>query len=382
MDHALSDVIGAIYDSVADDALWPQALGLIGSQVDGFLTTLAVFDTVTNSARLAQVACEDRKAVEVLMEHARDVPFYHLLHRMEIDQPGPLERMFALYGPDGEKVWREGRLYRHFHAQFGVLNSIDMAVLKRPARIGTINISVKYHEISREQFDVIALLGPHIRRSVTIRDLFEMERTKSELFRDIIDRLEHGVVIVSEGMDILHANPAAEFSLREQALVQASGGRLSARFPQAQAALTRAVSLGMADEVRLGASGIDIPLGVTSRPAVAHVLPLARRSLGDRIESRAAAAIFIAAAGTVVQTAIEAIAALFGLTPAEKRIAGFIADGLTRNEIAEAQGVTEGTVKSQLAAIFDKTGSGDQRSLQSLLKELTPPVRRPSVPAR
>jgi DNA-binding CsgD family transcriptional regulator len=382
MQQQLSDVIGAIYDSIAHDDLCPKALSLVGSQVDGFLTTLAVFDTTTNTARLAQVACDDGNAIDVLMKHAKDVPFYHLLHRMEIDQPGPLERMFALYGPDGEKVWKDGQLYRHFHSQFGVLNSIDMAVLKRPSRIGTINISVKYQKITQKHFDVVALLGPHIRRAVTIRDLFEMKRAESQLFRDIVDRLEHGVVIVADDMRILYANAAAESLLREGVVVFTSGGRLGVRFPQAQAALARAVSLGMADEISLGTSGIDIPLGVTSRPAVAHALPLSRRPVSDRIKNAAAAAIFIAAAGTVVQTAIEAIAALFGPTMTEKRIAGYISDGLTRHEIAQAQGVTEGTVKSQLAAIFDKTGFGGQRGLQSLMKELTPAVRRASSPPR
>lgn len=376
MHQRLSDVIGAIYDSVAHDEAWPKALGLVGSQVDGFLTTLAVFDTVSNSARLAQVACDDPEAVAVLMKHAKDVPFYHLLHRMEIDQPATLERMFALYGDDGERVWKEGALYRNFHSRFGVLNSIDMAVLKRPSRIGTINISVRVDQVSPQHFDIVALLGPHLRRAVTIRDMFEMARTESRMFRDIIDQLESGVVIVSDRMEILYANQAAEHFLREAVLIFGSGGRLGARFPQAQSALVQAVSLGIADEISLGNTGIDIPLGLSSRPAVAHVLPLSRRSMSDRIESRAAAAVFIAAAGSVVQTAIEAIAALFALTNTEKRVANYVSDGLTRNEIAEAQGVTEGTVKSQLAAIFDKTGTGDQRSLQSLMKELTPPVRR------
>ncbi len=376
MEQEFSNVIGAIYDCVADETLWPQALRLIGSQVDGFLTTVAVFDTTTQSVRLAQLACDDPHAVQVLMRHAREVPFYHLLHLMEIDQPGPLERMFALYGDDGEKVWKEGGLYRNFHSQFGVHNSIDMAVLKRPTRIGTINISVKYADISRDRLDRVGLLGPHIRRCLTIQDMLEMERAETRILRDILEGLEHGVVIVSDTMEVLYANAAAEGHIRERAVVSVAGGRLAALFPAAQAALSRAVLLGVADEVSLGSSGIDVPLGTTSRPAVAHVLPLARRSVRERMETRAAAAIFIAAAGTVIQTAIEAIAALFALTAAEKRVANYISDGMTRYEIAQAQGVTEGTVKSQLSAIYDKTGTSDQRSLQSLMMELTPPVRR------
>lgn len=376
MDLIMSEVIGAIYDCVADQNLWPTALRLIGEQVNGYLTTIAVFDTTTNQARLAQVACEDDEAIDALLKHARDVPFYHVLHRMEIDEPGTLERMFALYGPDGEEVWKNGALYQNFHRRFGVANSIDMAVLKRPTRIGTVNISVRYSDIGKKQFDVVGMLGPHIRRAVTIHDMLQMERAEAEIFRDVLNRIEHGVVIVADTMEILYANPAAETFLREQSLVASSRGHLIMRFPQAHAAVTHAVSLGVRDEVELAGVGIDIPLGASSRPAVAHVLPLVRRALGRQIESRAAAAIFIAAAGTVTQTAVEAIAALFGLTAAERRVAGYVADGMTRNAIADAQGVSAGTVKSQLAAIYDKTGTGDQRGLQSLMRELSPPVSR------
>lgn len=376
MDKAVYEVIGGIYDCVGYESRWPETLRQITQQVDGFLTTLAVFDTTINSARLAQVACDDDQAIEVLAQYASDVPFYHLLHDIEVDRPGPMEEMFALYGPDGERVFKESRLHRNFHAPFGVHNSINMIVLKRPTRVGTINISVKYPEIGREQFDFVSLLGPHLRRAVTIQDMLEMKRAESHIFRDVIGKLEHGVVIVSDTMEVLYANPKAEEFLREEALLSMSRGRLAAKFPRAHRALMHAVSVGVNDEVELGTSGIDIPLGATTRPAVAHVLPLTRRSLQNRVETRAAAAIFIAAAGTVVQTAVEAIAALFALTAAEKRVANYVSEGMTRCEIAQAQGVTEGTVKSQLTSIFDKTGTGDQRSLQNLMNELTPPVRR------
>jgi DNA-binding CsgD family transcriptional regulator len=104
-------------------------------------------------------------------------------------------------------------------------------------------------------------------------------------------------------------------------------------------------------------------------------MPLARREISARISQRAAAAIFIAPAGSSPMPAIEAIAALFGLTAAEKRVAAHVAAGLTRREIATAGGVSDGTVKSQLATIFDKTGTGDQRGLQLLIRELSPPLR-------
>jgi DNA-binding CsgD family transcriptional regulator/PAS domain-containing protein len=377
MQQDLSDLIGSIYDCVASENLWPQALSLINRKANGFLTTLAVFDTNTRAARLAQVACDDVEAIKTLMQHAKDVPFFHLLHRMVIDEPDTLERMFHLYGPDGETVWKNGALYRNFHAPFQIVNSIDMAVLKRPNRVGTINISVQYEPSDRRVFDLVGLLGPHIRRAVTIHDMFEMERAENAVLRDVIDALEHAVIIVADDMSILFANAAAEERLRDQVVVEQRTGKLVARYPYAQAALVKSVGVGARDEVSLGTAGIDLPLGSSSNPAVAHVLPLQKRVQRERFESRAAAAVFIASAGTVVQSAIDAVAALFGLTGAEKRIVAYVSEGRSRAEISQAQGVSDGTVKTQLSAIFDKTNTSDQRDLQQLVRDITPRVRRP-----
>jgi DNA-binding CsgD family transcriptional regulator len=380
MEQDVSDLIGRIYDCVAREDLWTAALTSINQRAGGFLTTLAVFDTETRAARLAQIACDDPEAVRVLVSHAKDVPFFHLLHRMSIDEPATLDRMFRLYGPDGEDVWRRGALYRNFHARYGVLDSIDMAVLKRPTRVGTINISVRYEPSDRRVFDFMALLGPHIRRAVTIHDMLEMERREVAVLRHVIDVLEHAVAIVAEDMTILFANVAAEARLREEVIVRQSSGRLVARYGYAHAALSNAVAVGSRNEIRLGGDGIDLPLGTSDRPAVAHVLPLRMRTVAGRFDDRAAAAVFIAAPGAIVQSAIDAVAALFGLTAAERRVVGYVSEGLSRAEISERQGVSDGTVKSQLAAVFDKTNTGDQRSLQHLVKDLTPPVRRAPRP--
>lgn len=66
-------------------------------------------------------------------------------------------------------------------------------------------------------------------------------------------------------------------------------------------------------------------------------------------------------------------ASLFGLTGAERQVAR----GMNRQSIAAANNVADGTVKSQLDAIYDKTGTSNQRELDRLLRDLTPPLRQP-----
>ena len=160
----------------------------------------------------------------------------------------------------------------------------------------------------------------------------------------------HPVLIVSEDMQILFANPAAETMLADQATIRSQRGQLHFSYPQAHGAVARAVELGMRDEFGLGPGRINVPLARVSVPAVAHVLPLGRRDAAARMAHRAAAAIFIAAAGVAPLPALDAIAALFGLTAAEKRVAGHVAAGFNRTDIAAAAGVSDGTVKTQLAA--------------------------------
>jgi len=196
------------------------------------------------------------------------------------------------------------------------------------------------------------------------------------MFERILESLVHPVIIVTEDMAILYANPSAEPMLRDGHAIRQVSGKLVSSYALAEDAIVHAVKTGHQDEVLLGPIGIDIPLVRNERPSVAHVLPLSRRQSTFALSTSAAAAIFIAAPGGDIMPAIDAVAALFGLTSAEKRVAALVSDGKTRGDIAQQHGVSEHTVKAQLSAIYDKTNTKDQRGLQLLIRELTPPVRR------
>ena len=52
-----------------------------------------------------------------------------------------------------------------------------------------------------------------------------------------------------------------------------------------------------------------------------------------------------------------------GLTPRERQLIGFVRTGLRNREIAENLGVTEGTVKTYLHAVFEKLGVSSRTEL-------------------
>lgn len=305
------------------------------------------------------------------------MPFYGVLPQLEVDVPANLERIFALYGPGAEDVYRSSLLGREWIEPNGIKDCLVLTLLRQQDRFGMINLATDRHRghITQSELHLFGLLAPHIRRAVTISDLFEIEKCRTDMLQALIDSMTVSVVIVGDDLVLQYANATAEDMMREATVFALSGNRVVFGNLRAHAAIRYAVALGQRNEVALGTEGIGIPLANVARPSIAHVLPLAGRRGLKLSDGRSAAAIFVTQAGNTIVPFIEAIAALFGLTAAEKRVISLVAKGLTRAEIAQASGVSDGTIKTQLAAIYDKTATSGQRELELLIRDLTPPVK-------
>jgi|GEM_PF-1279169 len=374
-----SQIVGMIYDCVADPAGWPAVLGVLTDEFDGRLATLAVLDGATNSSRFG-ATFGDPKIVEPLVHtYAAEMPFYDLVPKFGIDVPITMAELSALRGPQGYEAFMASRIWTEWFVPHRLADAMCTNILKTGSRVGAIviNVDCEREPIRRTDIDRMSLIAPHIRRAVTIGDLFEIERRNSDLFRNTIDALAIAVLIVGEGLKVKFANPAAEALLHtNQDTWSISGGRLQISDPMVRAALEHGIAICRDDEAKLGSRAIGLPLHGPV-PQIAHVLPLPRRKHAFPFYEEAAAAIFIAMPGDNPDPAIDAIAALFGLTGAERRVASQVALGMNRRGIASANNVYDGTIKSQLDAIYDKTGTSNQRELEKLIRDLTPPLRHP-----
>ena len=74
------------------------------------------------------------------------------------------------------------------------------------------------------------------------------------------------------------------------------------------------------------------------------------------------------------QDRLDIAAAIFGLSPAQKQLAGFVAEGLTLAEMAERMGITPNTARTHLDRIFEKTGVRTQPALVRVLLSTGAPV--------
>jgi len=371
-----SELVGSFYDSVADPLHWNVSLGAVCNHFDGNMTTLAVHEPAKNITRFGAYYGDQKMTDPLVSSHAANMPLYNVIPRMEIDEAIGLDTLYDYFGPNGREEFYASEFGQSWAVPNRVGDGLCLALLKQESRVGTLVVTtdIDRRSVSKSDLDELSFLAPHLRRAVTIGDLFETGQRENAMFKDVIDQFSNAVFIVASDMKLLFANQAGEMLLKSGLAVRAAYNSLRFENVLTQDSIARAVALGERNEVAMGSSGIGVPIVKGAWPAIAHVLPLRRRSDSSQFHNRASSAIFIGQAGSRPLPALEAMAALFGFTVMEKRVAMQLAQGNSRREIANAGAVLESTVKTQTEAIYGKTGVSSQRDLINLVRDLTPNV--------
>lgn len=110
---------------------------------------------------------------------------------------------------------------------------------------------------------------------------------------------------------------------------------------------------------------IPLKASLGQPPMIIHVLPVRGQAMD--IFSKSVALIVVTTVDRAVVPTAEVLQGLFDLTPAESNVARAIAEGKAIDAIAAASGLSRETIRSQLAAVFGKTGMSRQAELVALL---------------
>jgi DNA-binding CsgD family transcriptional regulator len=156
--------------------------------------------------------------------------------------------------------------------------------------------------------------------------------------------------------------------------VQSAQGVLKATTPSAASELGSALALAAGNEAGIGKTGLAIRLSEPEVPPIfAHVLPLTGSDFRTRLQPAAVAAVFIGAPPDA-QDGADALAAAFGLTPAETKVLSSLFARCTLVETAAYLGIARPTAKTHLEHIFLKTGVTRQAELMRLWTGLISPM--------
>jgi DNA-binding CsgD family transcriptional regulator len=369
-----SELIGQIYDCALDPSRWEAVMAEICRAFGFDVSTLLVMRFPTGAPTIQAVVGIDREWVARSLEYQADlVEVWGGMERMmnfPLDEPVIASRVAS------PSVMETNRYFLEFAEPMGIYDSIAFAVARTPAMVGGISFNRRGTRVPFGDIDIehLRLIAPHVRRAVTISDLFGMKAIEAATFGSLLDTFPFGIVLVDRDLAIVHANAAGNAMLAGREPIRAEKGRVALADRGSQAALERAVR-DAGNALGLGGRGIGIPASRDkAQPSVVHVLPLRQGQIRRSLGSRAVAALFVAPASLPARLPADALAAIYDLTPAELNILELLVAGRKQAEIAATLGIAQSTVKSHLLSLFAKTGCRRQADLMKLAASLSAPA--------
>ena len=373
----MSDLIGSIYDCVLDPKNWEPTLESINRELAFTSSALGVVP-LHAGAQIVNVGVGfDPEWLSVADNEQYRADAVALWGGAERAQRFPLDEPIVGSQSPAYADRHKNRYFREILEPRGILDAVMVTLAREPLLIGyaAFNRHSSAGDIGEVEVEGVRLLGPHLRRAVTISNLFDMKAIEATTFCSTLDAMSLGVLLVGEGLDVIHANAAAEVMLAESDPLQLEQGVLTVQSKPAGDALAAAVRQAANDEAAMGQKGIGIPVRrLNGEACVIHVLPLKRGEIRRGLARRAAAALFVAAASTPPRMPTDALTLLYDLTPAESRILELVCEGVTQEGISDALGIARSTVKTHLLRVFEKTGTSRQADLIRLAASLSLPV--------
>ncbi|MER2251305.1 LuxR family transcriptional regulator [Methylorubrum podarium] len=356
---ALSAVIARMYDAAVDPKLWPDAIESICLFVGGNQALMYWHDAL-------------KPEVDTLFRF-NDNPYYSKIYLEQYAALNPLFPAFA-FEPVGAVMaasdvvpnaeMEQTRFHREWLLPQEMTDSLGIVLEKEATRAAFLTVQWQRRPIDQAARRRMALLAPHLLRSVAIGRLFVSSRRREAALTGTLDQIEAGVFLVAETGRLVLANARGQRMIEEGRLLRDVGGRLRAT----STAADRAIFDHLRTLGERNGSPIDdhaIPLSAPGDGSwTAIVMPLSDDRLGPEREPRTAvAAIFVRSPQPAVASPLEVFARRHHLTASEIRVveATLRLNGL--DAIADAVGIARSTVKTHLNRVYGKSGTKNQAEL-------------------
>jgi DNA-binding CsgD family transcriptional regulator len=185
-----------------------------------------------------------------------------------------------------------------------------------------------------------------------------------DLHAAMLDEVDYGMLLVTEGLRVLRCNHAARMALRSEQPLWRRNGQLGAADADDELRLQAAVQAASERSQR----GLITLRGGDAAALSVAVVPL-KSSPGQRAE---AVLLVLGRQELCARLSTQRLATDHGLTPAESAVLAALVEGFEPREIADRHGVKLSTVRTQVQSIFDKLGVRGIRQLFMKVATLPP----------
>lgn len=367
-DDKLDQLIAALYEAVLNPSKWREAVGLCGyyaGGVDAHMTTIDKQRNIAIAAVMAGTMFPLQIPVDYEHHYVQIDPHVDILRNSAVHQWNCCHHTSTPNFVDRSEFFQDFLIPRGLrYGLFAVVDedesSITSFVSVRPLDMQPFNAE---NQAAAQRFSA------HLQRALRLQAKMQGLQTKAELGAVAIDALAMSMLIVDAKGKIMHLNQEAGRILNSLTSgLTCRSGYLSA--------------IESIDKTKL----VSLIAGATSQPAVGgamflrgdatkqvFVTPLPTASPFVRDWQMPLALVLVTDGGKVLSP-LALIGNLYGLSPAELRLASALLAGRSPEEYAQEVGVTMNTVRSQLKSMFSKTGTHRQSELVAVLSR-APPLR-------
>lgn len=256
-------------------------------------------------------------------------------------------------------AWLQPRGFRH---------AATVPLLARDS--GTLHLGLvregRLGAYSSGELRLLKTLLPHLRRAIEIGMRLEEAALARQGFLDAMKAAGQCLMVVSRSSEIRFASVEAERLMQERVAIANWAGRLCGVGRTDAAKLRQAIDKATRAEPSPEASLLVLTGSSHAGRYSVSVTPLREQRTG-LFHEKGVCVVVLAKPRDVGAPSAEALATLFGLTPAEARLAHALSKGASLADYAEANNVSITTVKTHLGALFSKAGVNRQTDLVRLI---------------
>jgi DNA-binding CsgD family transcriptional regulator len=363
----MDDLVGLIYETVAQPDLWSEVTARLKAAFAAqalwmFYPTLTGADFVVLDG--------------ISMSLRTDYATYY--HKVDITLQAALRDPAALVNRVvrerdlvGEAAWLGSEVYHDLALPNGIAQIMSAKLESAPTAAGPF-LSF-FRAPDAPLFDDAVMQSysrilPHLQRAVRLQQRFDAGPQPLHGWSlTMLDQLSAGLFLLDGEGRLIHANTVGRAMLASRDGLLLNHGRLGA--------VERAAADRLDGILRACTTGRRVAGEMRVPRARGHWLlsacPLSHAATMFNGVGQCRAWAWVSDPGAERPDLQRRLQVIFGLTPAEQRIAAAMLTGLTSAEIADRHGVSLATVRSQVQSIFGRLGVRRQSDMIRLVAEVS-----------
>lgn len=371
-------IVEGLYTAAADATQWPAALGLIHRAFEADSAALTFQDQSGRAGTRISTGYQPGDDKRYFAGYSVQNFLYEAVVRQGLGKPVPTQNHIDKRYLERSAYYNEWLRPRNIYFCFGVI----LSRTQEETQWVSLNLSKGTDGFGDPHVRFMEKLVAHLQRSVSLTRQLGAITTARSAAEVLLDELDQALLLLDGRGRVIFANKSALGLLRTKDGIQSAHGGLAATCADAASRLAHLIARAARDIDGLGRRGgtVALPRRSSATPLVATLTPLLGGS-ESWVPNSPAVAVLLNDPVRVRDVPEETLRATFGLTPAESRLAGLLANGHPLSDAAETLRITRETARTHLARTMAKTGTSRQAELVRLLLNIGSAARRAKLRA-